>query len=542
MKNNILKFLCLFTTLFLLIQSNVIFASAINGNCIIDCGTSNTFTKGSTIQANITFAAHKDDNEIWSVDGELHYNPSVLSFQSSTAVAEDKNGVITFSIAGTGQSKTSVTFKFSAKATGKSDISIENAFYYSNDGYKISDAALVVTVADKSTSSKVPASSSTPTISKNANLSSLRVKDHELSPAFSASTTSYTVTARYPVEQVTIFASTEHSEATYVGAGTYDLKVGDNERIVTVTAQDGKTKKSYFVTIKRLTQQETADYDAQNEVKDPLGIQLEGVPHHIAADLSAITAPTGFTATTADYKGTAVSVFENADKTYTLYWLTNDETKQGDFYTYDFVNDTFTPLPYILVNGNVYILAKLPQTYTVPAGYSIVSMPLGNISTTAFVADEPRLKDFYMLYLHYDGLTQFYRFDQAETTLQRAPYFELTQDTPADTTPAPGDLLAQFNALSQTEKVLVYALAGALVLIIVLLIVIIVLVNRKGKQNAPDEMELEEEDLAPFIDLQNAALEEDLVKNEVESAPQEAEDADGESQEQNDESEDSEQW
>ncbi len=533
----------------LIITTVLLLALLCSTVCINSFAASTLLMFDPTVQVNksINISLKITANEsMYATEAVITFDSSKLKFNSGDSAALDGEGTVKIVGMPGGAKTQTYVLNFTAKAAGECWIHAKNVHYVGDADTPLPNASDKLTITSSQTTSSKPPVSSTPTISKNANLSSLRVKDHELSPAFSAGTTSYTVTARYPVEQVTIFASAEHSEATYVGAGTYDLKVGDNERIITVTAEDGKTKKSYFVTIKRLTEQETEEYDKQNVVSDPLAIQLNGVPHHIATDLTDVTPPTGFTATTADHKGTPVGVFENADKTYTLYWLTNDETAQGEFYTYDLIADTFTPLLYIIVNNNVYILAKLPQTYTVPAGYSIVSLPLGNTSTTAFLADEPRLADFYMLYLHYDGVTQFYRFDKAETTLQRAPYFELNEELPTDTTPAPGDLLAQFNALNQTEKILLYALGGALVLILILLVIIIVIVNRRAKGGIQED-DFAQEDIASFIDLQDASLEEPLpeVTQEDSALPVEQAQDGGDTdktQDQNKESDDSEEW
>lgn len=83
--------------------------------------------------------------------------------------------------------------------------------------------------------------------SSDATLYSLSVKDATLSPAFSSDKTSYTADIEYRTSPLTINYKTNDSKATAKVSGNSSLKVGKNTITITVTAEDGTTKKYTIV-------------------------------------------------------------------------------------------------------------------------------------------------------------------------------------------------------------------------------------------------------------------------------------------------------
>ena len=119
-------------------------------------------------------------------------------------------------------------------------------------------AALLVFIAVDAASSPVQAQAT------DASLSSLSLTDSlgddiELSPTFSAATTSYKASVDSDVTSTTVTAETTDEDATtaitinYVedADGTVDLVPGYNDITVMVTAQDGTTTQTYTVTVLR---------------------------------------------------------------------------------------------------------------------------------------------------------------------------------------------------------------------------------------------------------------------------------------------------
>jgi len=89
------------------------------------------------------------------------------------------------------------------------------------------------------------------TASSDATLSSLTVSKGTLTPAFDANTTNYTVAVANDTTSITISATANNSAANVSGTGTFSLNVGDNTFNVVITAEDGTTKKTYTLVVKR---------------------------------------------------------------------------------------------------------------------------------------------------------------------------------------------------------------------------------------------------------------------------------------------------
>ena len=87
--------------------------------------------------------------------------------------------------------------------------------------------------------------------SNDATLKGLTVSQGTLSPAFSAATTSYTVSVANSIDQITIGATANDGNASVAGTGNKSLNVGSNPFSIVVTAEDGTTKKTYTVTVTR---------------------------------------------------------------------------------------------------------------------------------------------------------------------------------------------------------------------------------------------------------------------------------------------------
>lgn len=112
--------------------------------------------------------------------------------------------------------------------------------------------SMSVKSASTSSSSSSSTSSSTTTAvvdtrsSDNA-LSKLSVDKGTLSPEFSASTMSYSVSVK-DQEEITISATAKDSKASVSGAGKKELKSGENSFSIIVTAENG-TKKTYTINV-----------------------------------------------------------------------------------------------------------------------------------------------------------------------------------------------------------------------------------------------------------------------------------------------------
>ncbi|WP_066067107.1 cadherin domain-containing protein [Neobacillus soli] len=107
-----------------------------------------------------------------------------------------------------------------------------------------------------------------PPISSNADLSLLAINPGTLSPGFSPATTSYTASVGNDVQAVQVTPTTADAKAkvkvngTSVAGGTstsVPLSVGSNQITVAVTAEDGKTVKTYTATVTKAAPSSNAD-------------------------------------------------------------------------------------------------------------------------------------------------------------------------------------------------------------------------------------------------------------------------------------------
>ena len=105
--------------------------------------------------------------------------------------------------------------------------------------------------------------------SNNANLSNLGIKPNDFK-GFKISTTSYNVSVPNDVENITIYATAQDKKATIKGTGTQKLKVGKNAINVVVTAQDGKTTKTYTINVTRKDAQSNVNETASNTTETTL--------------------------------------------------------------------------------------------------------------------------------------------------------------------------------------------------------------------------------------------------------------------------------
>ena len=81
----------------------------------------------------------------------------------------------------------------------------------------------------------------------NANLKSLRIKGFEIYPIFSKRIYKYNITINEKVNQLEVLAEAENEKAEIEIKGNNDLKEGNNTIIITVTAEDGETKREYSI-------------------------------------------------------------------------------------------------------------------------------------------------------------------------------------------------------------------------------------------------------------------------------------------------------
>lgn len=319
-------------------------------------------------------------------------------------------------------------------------ISLSDANYNLVEGESVSKT---ITVTDKSSSSSSSNSSSSSSSSSNSssssssssssnasttsqepeekkssekNLSSLSVSEGTLSPSFSAGTTTYKVDLTNDVEKLTISAKAKDSKAKVSGTGEKELKIGENNFTVTVTAEDG-SKKTYTISV-YVTEK------PKQFVK--LGAQSLGVLN----DLSKTDVPKGFEKSTIKIDDQDVTALQNDDLGLTLLYLQNEDEGTG-FYIYDVENNkVLRQYQTITVNGKTYVLMDAPENLEEIQGLKTTTIKIGDLEIDGWKFDDEALSHYTLVYLMNDaGESGLYTYEDTEGTLQKYTAVEEKDNT-----------------------------------------------------------------------------------------------------------------
>lgn len=184
-------------------------------------------------------------------------------------------------------SGTIATFRFRAKSKGTANFSVTGDFYDANENaVKPTFSGKSVTISEVPSSTPItpttgenintggatsPSTSNntaTPTpsssVSTNAYLKSLQLNAEGISPKFNKNTTQYYLTVSNSVDLINVTASPENNSAKVSVSGNTGLKTGLNKISILVTAQDGKTKKTYTINVTKTDNPNKANANLEN--------------------------------------------------------------------------------------------------------------------------------------------------------------------------------------------------------------------------------------------------------------------------------------
>lgn len=304
-------------------------------------------------------------------------------------------------------------------------LSLSDANYNLVEGETISRTVTVTDKSSSSSSSSSSGSSSSSSSSSNSsssttttvqepevkkssekNLSSLSVSEGTLSPKFSAGTTTYKVDLTNEVKKLTISAKAKDSKAKVSGTGEKELKIGENNFTVTVTAEDG-SKKTYTISV-YVTEKPT------QFVK--LGDQSLGILN----DLSKVDVPKGFEKTTIKIDDKDVTALQNKDLGLTLLYLQTEDEKTG-FYIYDVDNNkVLRQYQTLTVNGKTYVIMDAPENLEEVQGLEKSTIKIGDLEMNGWKFNEETLSHYTLVYLMNDaGESGLYTYEDTEGTLQK---------------------------------------------------------------------------------------------------------------------------
>lgn len=239
--STIKKFIYFFSITFIFMFIGVINVKA------IDLNISGGNTRGSIISVNIKDAA----------GNALIYDYNSISCNNSACTS-----AAFFGNDGREIASNDVTFEFKINTSDNKNLNFK---IVPTDG---GTGTLIEKNYEINVRTQAPVTTQTPTTapptttqakSTNANLASLHVTDSdgnevELSPSFSSNTYEYSATVDATIRTINVDATMEDSHANLVisNNATEELVAGENNKItITVTAEDGTSKKAYVINIRR---------------------------------------------------------------------------------------------------------------------------------------------------------------------------------------------------------------------------------------------------------------------------------------------------
>lgn len=245
--NRFLKLLLIVAILFMGIPT-----AKASGSASLSFSGSSSVVVGNNIE--ITLAVSDINNVnggIAAVGGRLNFDEEYLEFVSSQSLAP-----YTISYAKTSKKIAGLAFDEESRITSNSNL-IKFTFKALKSGSTTISLGEVSLTDGTSESISGNSPSKTITItdqaskSNNANLSSLSITNHTITPTFNKNITNYSLTVPYSVSSITVNATKEDNKASLTGTGAKALNVGNNTIQVVVTAEDGITKKTYIVNVTR---------------------------------------------------------------------------------------------------------------------------------------------------------------------------------------------------------------------------------------------------------------------------------------------------
>lgn len=209
-----------------------------------------TFTTISNATISIsTSKSSVSPGETFSVTVSVKSNEAGnIKLQASNATLSDNNLDLMTSSSATVSCTAGSSGTITINASGK----VANYDSETEEIQSASPKTINIVTQSNPTTPTTPTNPATPAAkSNNASLSNLVISPVDFKGFKASKTTGYSVTVENDVTEVGVKATAQHSKAKVEISGNKNLKVGENIVSVTVTAEDGKTKKTYKVIVNR---------------------------------------------------------------------------------------------------------------------------------------------------------------------------------------------------------------------------------------------------------------------------------------------------
>lgn len=479
--------------------------------------SASTVSVGNNVTATISITG----SDISAYTIYVSYNSSVLQYNSASGSAIVNGGGGTVTASGTAAGSFSISFTAIANGSGSISTSGSDVYDINGNAISISHAGATVTVATASNNNgnndnngddgQTTETTEEDGRSADCSLASLQVSPGTLSPAFSASRTTYAMQVAEDVTSIVVSATAADSKATTSVSGANSIQKGRNTVRVTVTAENGAVKVY------------TINVQAGEDVGDPVAT-IDGTDYAFVMSEDGLEAPEGFTAGTTTYKDWDVLSFQSPNKKITVVCL-KDEDGENHWYIMDAEKDTFTTYQEYSSQYNRYIIIAAPEGVEIPEEFTETTLKIGDNEVVAYQSADVADKDLYLVYaVNVEGEEGFYEYDAKEQSFLRYVPMIVSEEvlvpaTPAEATPAaPVEVPVEKSPFS--SPLVIGILAGAALIIVILIICLVIFAGRINKQNK--EM-LDAEDMIAQLANANKDVNPELLQKLGLDRPEETE-------------------
>lgn len=429
----------------------------------------------------VTVKAATADGNLGGADIVLSYDPAVIEFVSGNNA---NGGAGTVRLVGTMDSASTKSFDFSLKfkavQAGSTKISVSSSEFYDSD----MQAMTVSHSGSSSVQVQAPA-----TYSSEASLTSLKVSPGGISPAFSPDVTSYTASVGADVSKIAVSAERKDPKSKLVVSGDSNLQPGENKVICKVTAEDGKTVKSYTITVTRAAAGETeapsegGAEETQAAVLGELKAEIDGKEYLVAASFDQSLLPAGFTTATVAYQEQDIMGGENGDLK--ILYLQDPDGSEG-FWFYDTESGEFTRYANIHVSEKNITVLPADEVSEIPEGFAETTIQLnGDYKVEGWVWESDTEQRYCVVYgMNENGEKGLYRYDIGEKTIQR--YFEDPAVKSSYSDEEVEAFIQEYNDMNQQYRLRLVIIIALGAVCIILLIMVIVLLKKKTGGNGTD--------------------------------------------------------
>ena len=352
-----------------------------------------SFSQGKDISGNFLFVETQERGKITVSADDQNFRKNEDNNEDNEAEPFRSENKVTLFM---------VSFRVLPGSSGNLNIKIDKTGTFKNEAGQAVDVVK---------GSYVSLSINPSSISKDATLAFLTVKDVNLSPEFNPNITDYSATVDRDVKEVQVTPMPNNMSASLAISGNNNLQIGMNVIKIEVTAQDQETTMLYTI---HITRKESFAPDSATLV------DASGKTYSFLDIPDNVTVPEGFVQTIRMINGYSVQTYARDGVTSVLLYLF-DGSNSPAFYFYNPVEKTIIPYDpenTIIRTSKILRISALPENVQVPAGFVAATYDTGRITLKGYVdknsnficfmKDENGVGDFY-LYNPETGSFQIYR-------------------------------------------------------------------------------------------------------------------------------------